>query len=459
MGFFGTELSSTETQCVEIPEGWQLRLCNAVLKLEGGAGRKKADHAPTTTTVNVIAGEDGDGKGSDEFALCHLDPAKCVQWQCSLVFADVDSPLYLRTDGPGTVHVTGCFERDPFADDEDGDEEGDSEEGFEDEDDEVEAAYGEHEADDNDAAFDNLLQMVHARRMRDADDSDSDSSGDSDDSELEEPVDEYGRPRVELLSSDDETAGGAGAHKQKKKKRKDRKGSVGDDGGAAAAAAAQPAAAAGSDIIAAADGALAAAAAAAAAAAQATAAAADANDHAAAATPAAAADAAAERRKQKRKERKCAAEEEKKRLKEAFGAGEGGKAGAGGGAAAATEGPVKLPKPVERRLAGGLIVKDKVLGAGKVASSGKQVKVLYEGSFPDGRVFDKNFNRRAPLGFRVGLGRVIKGMERGVEGMRVGGQREVYIPAALAYGKSGAGPIGPNQDLVFHIELVDVGGR
>jgi FKBP-type peptidyl-prolyl cis-trans isomerase len=47
----------------------------------------------------------------------------------------------------------------------------------------------------------------------------------------------------------------------------------------------------------------------------------------------------------------------------------------------------------------------------------------------------------------------------GMEGMRVGGQRELIIPSGLGYGKQGAGPIGPNQDLVFHVELLDVSGR
>jgi FKBP-type peptidyl-prolyl cis-trans isomerase len=46
-----------------------------------------------------------------------------------------------------------------------------------------------------------------------------------------------------------------------------------------------------------------------------------------------------------------------------------------------------------------------------------------------------------------------------MEGMRVGGQRELIIPSGLGYGKQGAGPIGPNQDLVFHVELLDVSGR
>eukprot|EP00953_Heterococcus_sp_UTEX-ZZ885_P033730 17530-Heterococcus_DN1.PRE.1 len=227
-------------------------------------------------------------------------------------------------------------------------------------------------------------------------------------------------------------------------------------------------------------------------------------------------------------------------------------------------------------MAGGLRVIDKVLGAGKVATPGKQlwfqvavdsqrtagrtaavavlllqqqlsttvynvsaqVKIFYEGSFPDGKVFDKNYNRKSPLTFRVGLGDVIKGMDRGMklahklalklafysvhdmritqqrrsigayhscrrilhvivpfsckhatfimqcsveicdtrvaprtvsyqlfnssgcmEGMRVGGQRELIIPSGLGYGKQGAGPIGPNQDLVFHVELLDVSGR
>ncbi|CAM9856878.1 unnamed protein product [Scytosiphon promiscuus] len=98
-------------------------------------------------------------------------------------------------------------------------------------------------------------------------------------------------------------------------------------------------------------------------------------------------------------------------------------------------------------------------GGGKLATAGKNVKICYEGCFPDGRVFDKNNNRRRPLQFRVGMQSVITGMDRGVEGMRVGGSREIAIPAALGYGARGTGPIPPNQDLVFRVELVDVLGK
>ncbi|CAM9836571.1 unnamed protein product [Ectocarpus sp. 8 AP-2014] len=100
-----------------------------------------------------------------------------------------------------------------------------------------------------------------------------------------------------------------------------------------------------------------------------------------------------------------------------------------------------------------------MFGGGKIAVPGKNVKICYEGCFPDGRVFDKNNNRRRPLRFRVGMKNVIAGMDRGVEGMRVGGSREISIPAALGYGARGTGPIPPNQDLVFRVELVDVLGK
>ncbi|CAN0330678.1 unnamed protein product, partial [Laminaria digitata] len=95
-----------------------------------------------------------------------------------------------------------------------------------------------------------------------------------------------------------------------------------------------------------------------------------------------------------------------------------------------------------------------IFGGGKIAVPGKNVKVCYEGCFPDGRVFDKNQNRRRPLQFRIGMRSVIVGMDRGVEGMRVGGSREISIPAALAYGARGTGPIAANQNLVFRLEIV-----
>ncbi|CAM9147606.1 unnamed protein product [Choristocarpus tenellus] len=156
------------------------------------------------------------------------------------------------------------------------------------------------------------------------------------------------------------------------------------------------------------------------------------------------------RKRLRKQENKRKAEETKRRLQEAFASDEADETETGP--------PVGVPlkKPLTRTVKGGLKIVDTTLGDGKTATPGKTVKILYEGSFPDGRVFDKNFNRKKPLTFRVGLKSVIPGMDRGIEGMMVGGSRELYIPSALGYGSRGTGPIPANQDLVFRIELIEV---
>jgi FKBP-type peptidyl-prolyl cis-trans isomerase FkpA len=103
-------------------------------------------------------------------------------------------------------------------------------------------------------------------------------------------------------------------------------------------------------------------------------------------------------------------------------------------------------------------------GAGAEAASGKPVLVhytgwLYDPSKPDqkGAKFDSSRDRQVPFGFIIGAGRVIKGWDEGVAGMKVGGQRTLIIPASMAYGERGAGGvIPPNATLIFDVELVEV---
>ncbi|KAK2964929.1 putative Casein kinase II subunit alpha [Blattamonas nauphoetae] len=109
------------------------------------------------------------------------------------------------------------------------------------------------------------------------------------------------------------------------------------------------------------------------------------------------------------------------------------------------------------RVVKGCRIVDKVVGRGRVAMSGRPVKITYTGRLrgPTGRVFDKTKDKSRPFTFRLSRGDVIPGFEIGVEGMRVGGVREVYIPSNLGYGPRGAPPdIPPNSDLYFEIELV-----
>lgn len=95
-------------------------------------------------------------------------------------------------------------------------------------------------------------------------------------------------------------------------------------------------------------------------------------------------------------------------------------------------------------------------GHGLGAVRGQTVKVHYVGFVtPSGLRFDASYDRGMPLRFKLGAGEVIKGWDLGVAGMKVGEQRQLQIPSALAYGSRGAGDlILPNSDLVFDVELV-----
>ena len=106
-----------------------------------------------------------------------------------------------------------------------------------------------------------------------------------------------------------------------------------------------------------------------------------------------------------------------------------------------------------------LVIKDLVKGTGETAQAGQQVTVQYVGvSFLNGRQFDASWDRGEPFQFQLGAGAVIPGWDQGVKGMKVGGRRQLVIPADLAYGPQGSPPaIGPNETLVFVVDLVDVG--
>lgn len=104
-----------------------------------------------------------------------------------------------------------------------------------------------------------------------------------------------------------------------------------------------------------------------------------------------------------------------------------------------------------------LEIKDIWEGDGPVAKAGDTVLVHYVGvSFASGEEFDASWNRGAPLKFQLGVGQVIAGWDRGVQGMKVGGRRQLIIPPHLAYGERGAGPIGPGETLIFVCDLVGV---
>jgi peptidylprolyl isomerase len=105
-----------------------------------------------------------------------------------------------------------------------------------------------------------------------------------------------------------------------------------------------------------------------------------------------------------------------------------------------------------------LVIEDIVVGDGDEAAAGHEVEVHYVGvSWSDGRQFDASWDRNDTFSFNLGGGQVIQGWDQGVQGMRVGGRRRLTLPPDLAYGSRGAGGvIGPNETLVFVVDLVGI---
>jgi peptidylprolyl isomerase len=110
------------------------------------------------------------------------------------------------------------------------------------------------------------------------------------------------------------------------------------------------------------------------------------------------------------------------------------------------------PPPTE------LVVTDITEGDGAEATAGSTVVAHYVGvAHSSGEEFDASYNRGDPLSFRLGVGQVISGWDQGIQGMKVGGRRQLVIPAHLAYGDRGAPPvIAPGETLIFVVDLVDV---
>ncbi len=112
--------------------------------------------------------------------------------------------------------------------------------------------------------------------------------------------------------------------------------------------------------------------------------------------------------------------------------------------------PPKTPAPTT------LTTKDIIVGSGPEAKTGSQVSVNYVGAlYSNGSIFDASWKRNEPFDLTLGQGQVIEGWEKGIVGMRVGGRRELIIPAELGYGKRGSPPkIPPNAPLIFIVDLL-----
>jgi FKBP-type peptidyl-prolyl cis-trans isomerase len=123
------------------------------------------------------------------------------------------------------------------------------------------------------------------------------------------------------------------------------------------------------------------------------------------------------------------------------------------------KGDPRIP-PVTGTLTDKLVSKDIKVGHGRAAKSGDKVTVKYVGvSCDTGTAFDASYTdgaKNQEFSVTLGQGQVIPGWDQGIVGMKAGGVRELVIPASLAYGAQGQGPIKPNDTLVFLITMVKV---
>jgi peptidylprolyl isomerase len=104
-----------------------------------------------------------------------------------------------------------------------------------------------------------------------------------------------------------------------------------------------------------------------------------------------------------------------------------------------------------------LQIEDLRLGDGKAVVQGALITTEYRGQLEDGTTFDSSYERGKPFQCVIGTGRVIKGWDIGLMGMKVGGKRKLFVPSHLAYGERQIGEhITPNSNLLFEIELLEV---
>ena len=112
---------------------------------------------------------------------------------------------------------------------------------------------------------------------------------------------------------------------------------------------------------------------------------------------------------------------------------------------------------MQTTLPSGLVIDDLEVGTGEEVTFGKIAEVHYRGTLTNGDEFDNSYKRGSTFSFQVGAETVIEGWDEGLQGMKIGGRRQLIIPPSLGYGSRGAGDkIPPNSTLVFEIELIGV---
>lgn len=102
-----------------------------------------------------------------------------------------------------------------------------------------------------------------------------------------------------------------------------------------------------------------------------------------------------------------------------------------------------------------LQIMDMKEGTGRTVVKGALIVCHYRGTLKDGSVFDSSYDHGRPFQTVIGVGRVIKGWDQGLMGMKEGGVRKLFVPSHLAYGEREKGKIRPHSDLVFEIELLE----
>jgi FKBP-type peptidyl-prolyl cis-trans isomerase len=124
-----------------------------------------------------------------------------------------------------------------------------------------------------------------------------------------------------------------------------------------------------------------------------------------------------------------------------------------------TGAPASAPKKEGKMIttASGLKYQDQEEGSGAEAKSGDRVEVHYSGYLTDGTRFDSSLTRGQPFGLTLGMGKVIKGWDEGIVGMKVGGRRRLIIPPNLGYGEKGFPPvIPPKAELTFDVQMLKI---